>query len=125
MNFLNIFLKFKIFLIFYFVDYSLSLCTMQQICDDIKSPDCIPQPANFTQPQTLIGPDVICPEYINKTSCCTNDQNKLLLANFNDLDRIFGSVYGGCDICAINLKRFWCHFTCHPEQHTFCKFILF
>lgn len=101
--------------------YIHSSCVMQQICDNIYSPDCIPQPANFTQPKILTGPDVVCPDFLNKPACCSNDQNKLMMANFQDLDTIFGSKYGGCDVCAINLKRFWCTFTCHPEQHTFSK----
>ena len=26
---------------------------------------------------------------------------------------------GGCDICAINLKRFWCEYACSPNQSDF------
>ncbi len=94
------------------------LCVMKQDCD-IKSPDCKPGPANFTQPTILKGMNVICPEYNNQLACCSNNQNILMKNNFDALDSLFGTKYGGCDICAINLKRLWCKFTCDPEQHTF------
>jgi hypothetical protein len=97
-----------------------NLCRMQQLCD-VTQPGCRPEPANNTQPQILMGPDVICPEYYNKTACCNNGQNILMKNNFDSLDSIFGTKYGGCDICAINLKRFWCHFTCSPDQDKFSK----
>jgi len=96
---------------------------MEQKCD-VTKPDCHPGPAEEgTQPEILLGPDVICPDYYNKTACCNNGQNILLKNNFDALDSIFGSNYGGCDICAINLKRFWCHFTCSTDQDKFSKFL--
>eukprot|EP00828_Plagiopyla_frontata_P009224 TRINITY_DN14744_c0_g1_i2.p2 TRINITY_DN14744_c0_g1~~TRINITY_DN14744_c0_g1_i2.p2 ORF type:complete len:260 (+),score=31.30 TRINITY_DN14744_c0_g1_i2:95-781(+) len=30
-----------------------------------------------------------------------------------------GTSLGGCDICGANLKRFWCQFTCSPNQSDF------
>jgi hypothetical protein len=104
----------------YLLNFVYSKCRMQQLCD-VTQPGCHPEPADYTEPQILLGPDVICPEYYNKTACCNNGQNILLKKNFDSLDSVFGSKYGGCDICSINLKRFWCHFTCSPEQHTFSK----
>ena len=97
-----------------------SKCTMEQKCD-VHKPDCRPIPSNHTEPGILLGPNVICPEYYNKTACCNNGQNILLKTNFDALDGVFGTKFGGCDICAINLKRFWCHFTCSPDQDTFSK----
>ena len=39
--------------------------------------------------------------------------------SFKMVDFSFGSAngigLGGCDICAANLKRFWCAFTCSPN----------
>lgn len=32
---------------------------------------------------------------------------------------MFGSQGGGCDICGINLKRFWCEYACSPRQADF------
>jgi hypothetical protein len=97
-----------------------SKCRMEQKCDVLK-PECHPIASNDTEPSVLLGPNVICPEYFNKTACCNNGQNILLKNNFDALDRVFGSEFGGCDICAINLKRFWCHFTCSPDQDKFSK----
>ncbi len=31
------------------------------------------------------------------------------------------SASGGCDICAINAKRFWCEYACSPRQADFLK----
>lgn len=109
-----------ILVVFNVLEICFNLCTMKQDCD-ITKPDCGPSPANFTQPQILLGNKVICPEYYGKLACCNQDQNVLMKNNFDSLDSVFGSQYGGCDVCAVNLKRFWCHFTCHPEQHTFSK----
>jgi hypothetical protein len=95
---------------------------MEQKCD-ISNPKCVPSRSNFTQPEILKGNNVICPEYKNKMACCNDGQNILLKRNFDSLESIFGSKYGGCDVCVTNLKRFWCHFTCDPEQHTFSIFI--
>ena len=44
-----------------------------------------------------------------------------LAKNFEAIDSLFSSAYDGCDLCAVNLKRFWCYFTCHPEQADFVK----
>lgn len=105
--------------------YILGLCRMEQKCD-VMNPDCRPGPTNNTEPQILTGLNVICPEYLNKPACCTDGQNILLKKNFDSLDSIFGSTYGGCDICAVNLKRFWCHFTCSTEQDKFSNsFLIF
>ena len=100
------------------IDTCVGLCRMKQDCD-ITKPDCIPTEANFTEPVELQGINVVCKEYLGKKACCSNDQNILLKNNFDSLDSVFGASYGGCDICAINLKRLWCEFTCSPKQHEF------
>ena len=97
-----------------------SLCRMEQKCD-VGRPDCRPIPSNDTKPEILKGDGSICPDYINKEACCNNGQLSLLKKNFDALDGVFGSKIGGCDICAINLKRFWCYFTCDPSQDKFSK----
>jgi hypothetical protein len=76
-------------------------------------------PVNNTEPFLLDEKDLACPDYVGKKVCCSAAQNIDLRDNFNSLDIVFGSGYGGCDICSINLKRFWCAFTCDPEQHLF------
>jgi len=97
---------------------------MQQLCD-VNDSNCLPEGANFTDPTILQGNNVVCSEYLGKDACCNDGQNILLGRNFETLAYIFGNEYGGCDICAINLKRFWCEFTCSPNQSEFCKFIFF
>jgi hypothetical protein len=92
---------------------------MQQNCD-LSDVNCIPGPAEYTEPEILTGPDVVCQEYKDKKACCNNNQNKLLRDNFIALDNVFSSNYGGCDICSINLKRMYCKFTCDPDQDQFC-----
>lgn len=93
---------------------------MKQDCN-VDDPSCLPSPTNHTKPEPLFGPDVVCNEFLGKDACCNNGQNKLLGHNFETISYIFGSDYGGCDICAVNLKRFWCEFTCSPDQDKFCK----
>lgn len=45
--------------------------------------------------------------------------------SFLKIDTVFGSSTsggsGGCDLCAINLKRFWCQYACDPNQANFTK----
>jgi hypothetical protein len=49
----------------------------------------------------------VCKEYLGDVCC--NEANALLTAdNLRQLDGVFKTKSGGCDICAINLKRFWC-----------------
>jgi hypothetical protein len=95
-------------------------CRMQQECD-VMDPQCKPGPADDTDAKILTGAGIVCPEYENKLACCNAGQNILLRNNFLSLDSVFGTEYGGCDACSVNLKKFWCHFTCHPEQDKFSK----
>jgi len=39
--------------------------------------------------------------------------------NFQALTGTFGHENAGCDVCAANLVRFWCYFTCAPNQGDF------
>ncbi len=113
----------KIILFVYIIHISIKTvllgCMMEQKCN-IKDDNCIPGPAKNTTPEILTGNDVICEEFRGKDSCCDNSQNILLSDNFKSLDQVFGSDYGGCDMCALNIKRLYCQFTCSPNQHMFC-----
>lgn len=63
-----------------------------------------------------------CPEfYVNNTLgvCCNDDQNTLMLNSFKLINYTFGSGNSGCDLCGANMRRFWCHFTCNPNQTHF------
>lgn len=42
-----------------------------------------------------------------------------MASNFLQIDATFGSIGNGCDNCASNLKRFWCTYTCDPNQADF------
>lgn len=55
-----------------------------------------------------------CKDYIEpgRLGCCNRYNDEATLKNFKQIDGIFGKQGGGCDICAINLKRFWCQYAC-------------
>jgi len=42
--------------------------------------------------------------------------HKLIVADFQSLDLIFGT---DCPLCAINLKKLWCNYNCSPNQSDF------
>ena len=64
---------------------------------------------------------IICPNYVGKYVCCTKAQTITMKNNFNLLDITFSQKNDGCDICAVNLKRLYCDFTCSPNQSEFSK----
>jgi hypothetical protein len=45
-----------------------------------------------------------CPDIDQSQVCCNDDQHNLMAANFKLIDASFGSLNGGCDLCAANLK---------------------
>lgn len=70
-----------------------------------------------------------CPMFDPDTPlCCNDDQaeilskfipgisSHLLAANFIQIDTVFGL---DCPLCAINLKRMWCEYTCNPNKANF------
>ena len=59
---------------------------------------------------------LICKDYIGENVCCNEANAKLAVDNFKQLDGAFASSSGGCDICAINMKRLWCEYACSPRQ---------
>ncbi|OMJ72846.1 hypothetical protein SteCoe_28615 [Stentor coeruleus] len=92
-----------------------SNCTMPPyICNPPYKlePSTIPFKANWSSTPA-------CPMFAGEDVCCNNDQNLQMLYKFSLLDSTFGSQVGGCDICAANLKRLWCYFTCSPNQADF------
>ncbi len=40
------------------------------------------------------------------------------MSDFQDIDLLFGS---DCPLCAVNMKKLWCEFTCSPNQSEFLK----
>ena len=109
---------FHILFFTFLLEKIITKCSIQQNCD-VDDPACLPiglDEDKFFEPEILTGTDVVCLDYLNKKACCNNGQNKVLTKNFQAVDDIFGFQYGGCDLCAINLKRFWCEFSCGINQ---------
>ena len=65
----------------------------------------------------------MCEEWVGKNGCCNANAYIQTQGSFKKIDTIFASSTsggsGGCDLCAINLKRFWCEYACNPEQTNF------
>ena len=57
-----------------------------------------------------------CLEYNGKLGCCDTNNDVSQITSYVQIDGVFSSQGGGCDICAINLKRFWCEYACSPNQ---------
>ena len=45
----------------------------------------------------------------------------MFVQNYKEIDLIFGSGGGGCEVCAVNLKRLWCHYACSDRQNEFMQ----
>ena len=73
-----------------------------------------------TEPHTILQDSSYCPDFEGIKTCCTEYQISQLQKNFLAIESIFGGD-GGCDICVVNLKRFWCYFTCAPNQAEFLE----
>lgn len=48
--------------------------------------------------------------------CCVEDQAHIMDSNFKTIDSVFGS---DVPMCAVNLKKMWCHFTCNLHNSRF------
>jgi len=48
--------------------------------------------------------------------CCNKNNMIDMEVKYNLLDQALGTPGIGCSICAANLKRFYCHFNCDPNQ---------
>ena len=103
-----------ILLLFSFFSLTNSRCSMAQDTEDYVRPAV----GNETEPHTIQDNDTYCKDFIGVKTCCTQFQMQQLLKNFQIIESLFGGT-GGCDVCVVNLKRFWCHFTCNPDQADF------
>jgi hypothetical protein len=63
----------------------------------------------------------VCKDYLGENVCCNEHNARLTADNLKQVDGAFASASGGCDICAINLKRLWCEYACSPRQADFLK----
>ena len=98
-----------------------ALCSFTQNCPNgvcevphMISPYIDPFVTDFTG-------EMMCPEFGGQALCCNNDQNSELLIKFQLIEYTFGGAVGGCDACAVNLRRLWCYFTCSPDQASFVQ----
>jgi hypothetical protein len=57
-----------------------------------------------------------CVEYNDKYACCDINNDRGQIRAYSEIDGVFGSKADACDVCAINLKRFWCEYACSPRQ---------
>jgi len=75
-------------------------------------------PYHVDYPPFELGPLTACQDFISphRLGCCNKYNDEITLKNFKQIDSIFGSQGSGCDICAINLKRFWCEYACSDRQ---------
>ena len=54
-------------------------------------------------------------EYASGPTCCTTDQLETLRDNLGAAENLIAS----CPACRNNFRKFWCTFTCSPDQATF------
>ena len=66
--------------------------------------------------------EAACPEFFGVPSCCTDASNSAALDNFQKLSTAFGNAGAGCDLCAANIRRFFCYFACDPNQSEYMTF---
>ena len=84
---------------FLFVNVS-SRCSFR-VLDDGK-------PLKIDEEPHIVDGLTQCVEYNGKEACCDYNNDVAQARSYTEIDGIFGSLGDGCDVCAINLKRFWC-----------------
>ena len=97
---------------------------------EAKCPDISPINLNnpeivYFEPTVLLRDDsketlgVICP-YLdpNEPICCNDDQVEIMNSNYVQIDSVFGN---DCPVCAVNMKRMWCEYTCNPTKTRYGK----
>ncbi len=62
-----------------------------------------------------------CSDWNGQLACCNKNSFIQTTSSFGKIDTVFGGGAGGCDVCAVNLKRFWCEYACSPRQAEFVK----
>lgn len=89
----------------------------EALCSMAGAPNGFP-PKKIVKPSPpfKVVENKVCPYYSGQLGCCNNIQISQLETNFASLDAIFKA---DCPICALNLKLFWCEFTCNPNQSKF------
>ncbi|CAD8153537.1 unnamed protein product [Paramecium pentaurelia] len=100
-------------ILFTFITYSYSRCAFSVEC---QGNNCDPLEVD-TEP--FVARVSQCPHMDGTMVCCNKNQDDQMQRNFQAIDASFGNAGGGCDICAYNLKKFWCEYTCSPNQSQF------
>jgi hypothetical protein len=102
----------------YLILIILSLIQVSVRCDCafIVQDDLKPQPPKPEEVKPFLIDYSSCSEWIGKEGCCNYNSFRQTSSSFGKLDTVFGTNGGGCDVCAINLKRFWCTYSCGPNQ---------
>ena len=67
-----------------------------------------PLPVKVDDEPHIVDGLEMCTEYNGKPACCDSANDQQQIVSYKTIDGIFGSQGGGCDVCGINLKRFWC-----------------
>ena len=111
------FLLYKILIVLTLINAFIQKCSFTQDCADKDDPKCFPKQVDTLPFNNYQG--VACPFLKGKDYCCNKPQDDVLSSNFQQLDNLFGSKGGGCDICSVNLKILWCLQTCDPNQSSF------
>lgn len=97
-------------------------CSMMGICDVASQQwvncvnNSVSAPITFTPdgacPYTFAQ---ICPELAGGNVCCVQGQFDNLCSQIQQASLLFG----GCPACLQNFQRFWCEYTCSPNQSAF------
>ena len=77
------------------------------------------KPQKVSNEPFLVQGLTMCTEYNGKMGCCDSNNDIEQSVSYVQIDGVFGSQGGGCEICGINLKRFWCEYACSPNQGEF------
>ncbi|OCH92884.1 multidrug efflux transporter AcrB transmembrane domain-containing protein [Obba rivulosa] len=95
-------------------------CAMRGSCgskDFFGKP--LPCPYNGTALETDVDRELLTSlcgaEFEEGPTCCTTDQLETLRDNLVTAENIISS----CPACRNNFRKFWCTFTCSPDQATF------
>ncbi|EMD40818.1 hypothetical protein CERSUDRAFT_131117 [Gelatoporia subvermispora B] len=79
----------------------------------------LPCPYNGTASETDVNRELLSSlcgaEFQEGPTCCTTDQLETLRDNLVTAENIISS----CPACRNNFRKFWCTFTCSPDQATF------
>ncbi|GJE84117.1 multidrug efflux transporter AcrB transmembrane domain-containing protein [Phanerochaete sordida] len=79
----------------------------------------LPCPSNEPASEDGVDRDLlihVCgEEFAEGPTCCNKDQVEVLQSNLDQAENLLAS----CPACRNNFRKFWCTFTCHPDQATF------